>query len=136
MIVVMNFVYKFLSLSLFSIGSLFAIDQELAFEDPALLSTYQDLVNEIRCLVCQNQTIADSTAPLATDLKREIKSMIEQGVPKDDILIFLTDRYGDFVLYNPPLQANTLVLWATPIIFILIGVATFILILRKYTKQS
>ena len=131
----MNFVYKLLFVSIISVDSSFSIDQELAFEDPILQSTYQELVNEIRCLVCQNQTIADSTAPLANDLKREIRSMIEQGSTKNDVIIFLTDRYGDFVLYNPPLQTNTLVLWASPIIFLLVGCVIFVVIVNRYTKK-
>tara|TARA_Y100001970_G_scaffold290854_1_gene425991 strand:+ start:5194 stop:5592 length:399 start_codon:yes stop_codon:yes gene_type:complete len=131
----MNFVYKLLFVSIILVDSSFSIDQELAFEDPILQSTYQELVNEIRCLVCQNQTIADSTAPLANDLKREIRSMIEQGSTKNDVIIFLTDRYGDFVLYNPPLQTNTLVLWASPIIFLLFGCVIFVVIVNRYTKK-
>jgi|TARA_B100001250_G_scaffold110998_1_gene93742 cytochrome c-type biogenesis protein CcmH len=131
----MNFVYKLLFVIVILVDSSFGIDQELAFEDPALQSTYQELVNEIRCLVCQNQTIADSTAPLATDLKREIRSMIEEGGTKNDVIIFLTDRYGDFVLYNPPFQTNTLVLWSAPIIFLLFGFIIFIVILNRYTKK-
>jgi len=131
----MNFVYKLLFVSIILVDSSFSIDQELAFEDPILQSTYQELVNEIRCLVCQNQTIADSTAPLANDLKREIRSMIEQGSTKNDVIIFLTDRYGDFVLYNPPLQTNTLVLWASPIIFLLVGCVIFVVIVNRYTKK-
>ena len=131
----MNFVYKLLFVSIILVDSSFSIDQELAFDDPILQSTYQELVNEIRCLVCQNQTIADSTAPLANDLKREIRSMIEQGSTKNDVIIFLTDRYGDFVLYNPPLQTNTLVLWASPIIFLLVGCVIFVVIVNRYTKK-
>jgi len=131
----MNFVYKLLFVSIILVDSSFSIDQELAFEDPILQSTYQELVNEIRCLVCQNQTIADSTAPLANDLKREIRSMIEQVSTKNDVIIFLTDRYGDFVLYNPPLQTNTLVLWASPIIFLLVGCVIFVVIVNRYTKK-
>ena len=131
----MNFVYKLLFVSIILVDSSFSIDQELAFEDPILQSTYQELDNEIRCLVCQNQTIADSTAPLANDLKREIRSMIEQGSTKNDVIIFLTDRYGDFVLYNPPLQTNTLVLWASPIIFLLVGCVIFVVIVNRYTKK-
>ena len=135
MSVKMNFVYKLLFVIVILVDSSFGIDQELAFEDPALQSTYQELVNEIRCLVCQNQTIADSTAPLATDLKREIRSMIEEGGTKNDVIIFLTDRYGDFVLYNPPLQTNTLVLWAAPIIFLFVGCVIFVVIVNRYTKK-
>ena len=92
---------------------------------------YQTLINQIRCLVCQNQTIADSQATLANDLKREIKQMIDAGKSDEQIVTFLVDRYGDFVLYKPPVQNNTLLLWAAPAVFVMIGAVVFLRILNQ-----
>ena len=76
------------------------------------------LSSELRCLVCQNQSIADSDADLATDLKNEIRVMIQTGKTDAQILDFMTERYGDFVRYNPPVKTNTLILWAAPAVFL------------------
>jgi cytochrome c-type biogenesis protein CcmH len=84
---------------------------------------FQHLARELRCLVCQNQNIADSDAGLARDLRKEVFEMMRAGKSDDEIKRFLTDRYGDFVLYRPPFKATTLVLWVGPILILLIGVA-------------
>lgn len=78
-----------------------AIATEESLADPAQQAAYEHLTNEVRCLVCQNQTIADSTAPLAVDLRREIRRMLEAGQSEEQIKTFLLERYGDFVLYRP-----------------------------------
>ena len=75
---------------------------------------YQTWVHELRCLVCQNQTIAESNAPLAADLREQVRSQIESGRSDEEIRRYLTDRYGDFVLYNPPLKPQTWLLWFAP----------------------
>lgn len=98
---------------------------------------YENLTSELRCLVCQNQTIADSNAELAADLRRQVYEMLEQGKSKQDIIQFMTDRYGDFVLYNPPFKAKTGVLWLGPVVFLLIGlVAVFLFARRKKTAAT
>ena len=89
------------------------------------------LANELRCLVCQNQTIADSTAPLAIDLRREIRQMLEAGRSEEEIKTFLLDRYGDFVLYRPRWQANTALLWLAPVLLLLIGAGGLWRIIRR-----
>ena len=91
------------------------------FADPALAARYEALTRELRCLVCQNQTIADSHATLASDLRREVREQLERGASDDEIIEFMTARYGDYVLYRPPLEATTLLLWAGP--FLLLGIA-------------
>lgn len=101
--------------------SAWAIGTEESLTDPAQQEVYEHLTNEVRCLVCQNQTIADSTAPLAVDLRREIRQMIEAGQSEEEIKTFLLDRYGDFVLYRPRWQANTALLWLAPVLLLLIG---------------
>ena len=80
---------------------------------------YRRLVHELRCLVCQNQTIADSNAPLAQDLRAQVERQIAEGRSDDEIRKYMTERYGDFVLYNPPVQKNTLFLWAGPFLLLL-----------------
>ncbi|MBN9426355.1 MAG: cytochrome c-type biogenesis protein CcmH [Burkholderiales bacterium] len=90
-------------------------------QDPADRERYQRLAEELRCLVCQNQTLADSGAELALDLRHQVESMIAAGRSNDEIKHFLVERYGDFVLYKPPVQSNTWALWVTPFALLLIG---------------
>ncbi|MBN8506823.1 MAG: cytochrome c-type biogenesis protein CcmH [Burkholderiales bacterium] len=85
----------------------------LDLQDPLALRT-QALSSQLRCLVCQNQTIADSQAPLAVDLKNQVREQLQAGRSDAEILRYMTDRYGDFVLYKPPVQTNTALLWAGP----------------------
>ena len=82
---------------------------------------YKDLTLELRCLVCQNQNLADSDAPLAQQLRGEIFDMLQDGRSDEEITGFMVDRYGDFVLYRPPMQGNTLALWVMPLAILLIG---------------
>ena len=98
-----------------------AIDVDAPLPDAGEQARYEALTREIRCLVCQNQTIADSTAPLAIDLRREVRSMVEQGRSDREIKDFLLDRYGDFVLYRPRLTASTALLWLAPALLLMIG---------------
>ncbi len=108
-----------------------AIDTEEPFDDPALQARYDQLIEEFRCLVCQNQAIADSNATLAADLRREIHRMLNEGMSDAEITKFLVERYGDFVLYRPPVKPSTWLLWAAPLLFIGIGALTAFLILRR-----
>jgi cytochrome c-type biogenesis protein CcmH len=113
-----------------TISSVYAVDvYQLA--DPEQQKTYETLTAELRCLVCQNQNIADSHAELAGDLRRQVYEMLQQGKSKDDIVQFMTDRYGDFVLYNPPLKAKTGLLWLGPLGLLLAGLTMIALILRR-----
>ncbi|WP_415036449.1 cytochrome c-type biogenesis protein [Azonexus sp.] len=100
-------------------------------DDPVAEKRLQALSKELRCLVCQNETIADSNAELAVDLRREIRGMIHDGRSDNEILEFMVTRYGDFVLYRPPVKAITLLLWGGPIALLLIAV----LALRSYLKR-
>ena len=90
-------------------------------QDPALEKRVTGLAHELRCLVCQNQTIADSNAPLAVDLRNQIRTQIAQGRSDDQIRAYMVERYGDFVLYRPPLKASTLALWIGPFVLLLGG---------------
>lgn len=98
-----------------------AIDPEGALADPEQQETYERITREVRCLVCQNQTIADSTAPLALDLRREIRTMIEAGRSEAEVKEFLLARYGDFVLYRPRFTLDTALLWLAPGLLLVLG---------------
>jgi cytochrome c-type biogenesis protein CcmH len=107
------------------------------FANPEQQAAYENLISELRCLVCQNQTIADSNAELAADLRRQVYEMLQQGKSKQDIAQFMTDRYGDFVLYNPPFKLKTGLLWIGPVVFLLIGlIAVFLFTRRKKSVAS
>ena len=98
------------------------INQEpLVFESVEQQERFEKLTGELRCLVCQNQNLADSDAPLAHDLRDEIHKMMLAGQDDEQIKSFLVERYGDFVLYRPPVKGNTLVLWLAPLLLLLIG---------------
>lgn len=97
---------------------------------------YQTLVTELRCLVCQNQTIADSNADLAKDLRREVHDMLVAGKTDDDIKDFMLERYGDFVLYKPPVRSSTVPLWVGPFILLAIGLVVVVVIIRRRTSQA
>lgn len=99
-----------------------AIDTDRAFDDPKMQARYENLIAEVRCLVCQNQNIKDSNVFLAADLRREIRRMMSEGMSDTEIADFLVARYGDFVLYNPRKSGRTLILWITPALLIGIGV--------------
>ncbi len=107
-----------------------------AAADPVLEAQMLAIASELRCLVCQNQTIADSTAELAVDLRRQVREMLSSGKSKDEIYAYMTDRYGDFVLYRPPLKGSTAVLWFGPALLMVAGVATLVLILRRRQRLA
>ena len=108
-----------------------AIDTEQAFDDPELQARYEKLIDEVRCLKCQNQTIKDSNAFLAGDLRREIRRMIAEGMSDEEIFSFLVARYGDFALYRPRAQGKTLVLWLAPGVLLLGGAVLLVGIVRR-----
>jgi cytochrome c-type biogenesis protein CcmH len=99
--------------------------------DPVAEKRLQGLSEELRCLVCQNQNIADSNAELAQDLRREIRGMIQAGKTDKEIIDFMVTRYGDFVLYRPPVKGITLLLWGGPIALLLLGLFA----LQRYLRQ-
>ena len=107
-----------------------AIDTEEDLPTPELQARYDSLINELRCLVCQNQSIADSNAGLASDLRREVHSMLLAGKTDAEILKFMTDRYGDFVLYRPPFVRRTLLLWLAPALLLGFGLLIAVRVVR------
>lgn len=102
-----------------------------SFETPEQEARFQRLSEELRCLVCQNQNLEDSNADLARDLRREIHDMILAGRSDKEIIAFMTDRYGDFVLYRPPVQGNTLLLWGGPFLLLAGGLIWLGVIIRR-----
>ena len=102
--------------------------------DPALEARVTAITTELRCLVCQNQTIADSHADLAVDLRRQVRQMVAEGRSKQQVLDYMTARYGDFVLYRPPLKDSTALLWFGPAVLLLGGLGTLALVLRRRAR--
>lgn len=113
-----------------------AMDPEATFDTPQQLQRYERLIHELRCLVCQNQTIADSNADLAKDLRRQTRDMILAGRTDAEIQQFMTDRYGDFVLYNPPVKPETYLLWGAPVILLLIGAIAMVTVVGRRSGES
>jgi len=103
-------------------------------EDPALEARVYAVAEELRCLVCQNETIAASQADLAVDLRKQIRQKLAAGQSERQILDFMTERYGDFVLYRPPLKATTVALWVGP--FALLGVAAAVLVINIRRRRA
>ncbi len=109
---------------------------EIANPDPAVEARLKAIAHELRCLVCQNQTIADSDAPLAVDLRRQTRAMIAAGKSDEEIRGYMVERYGNFVLYKPPFNAATAVLWVAPGLLVLGGLAGLVLMLRRRKAQA
>ncbi|WP_395668651.1 cytochrome c-type biogenesis protein [Rhodoferax sp.] len=106
-----------------------------AAADPVLEARVQRISIELRCLVCQNQTIADSNADLAVDLRRQVREMLQQGKSEAEILEFMTARYGDFVLYRPPVKSSTWLLWYGPLTMAVLGMVVLLLVLRRRNRM-
>jgi cytochrome c-type biogenesis protein CcmH len=108
-----------------------AIDTGSAFDDPELQARYEEIISEVRCLKCQNQTIKDSNAFLADDLRREIRRLLTEGKSDAEIYDFLVVRYGEFALYRPRMAGKTLILWIAPVLFIGFGALIAFRIVRR-----
>lgn len=104
-------------------------------DNPLVEARLKTLAVELRCLVCQNQTLADSHAPLAEDLRREVREMIAKGMSDKEIIDFLVQRYGDFVLYRPPWKASTTLLWLGPFLLLIAGATGLVFALRRRQKK-
>jgi len=100
-------------------------------QDPVLERRVTSLSHELRCLVCQNQTLADSNAPLAIDLRNQIREQLAAGKSERDVVDFMVARYGDFVLYRPPLKGSTILLWAGPFAFVVVGFTLLVRVVRR-----
>ncbi len=104
--------------------------------DPAIEARMVRITAELRCLVCQNQTIADSNAALAIDLRRETRALLTQGKGDGEVIDYMTARYGDFILYRPPLRPATALLWFGPALMLLGGAAVLVVVLRRRSRRA
>ncbi|MDH5444200.1 MAG: cytochrome c-type biogenesis protein CcmH [Gammaproteobacteria bacterium] len=106
------------------------------FDDPKKEARFKHLSEELRCLVCQNQTLADSGAGLAMDLRKELYRMVNENASDEEIKNFMVSRYGDFVLYNPPIKTSTYLLWFGPFVLVVLGLFMLVRMVRKVGQQS
>ena len=112
-----------------------AAEAQPVVANPALEKQVMAIAEELRCLVCQNQTIADSNAELAVDLRNQVREKLEQGMSSKDILSYMVQRYGDFVLYRPPVKSTTWLLWFGPFLLLIGGIIILVLKLRRGRPQ-
>ena len=129
---------KWIFALVFALAAGVAAAQEAApaAADPELEARMVRITAELRCLVCQNQTIADSNAGLAIDLKNQVREMLRRGDSDQQIIAFMTERYGDFVLYRPPLKKTTAILWFGPAILLVGGLLILFLVLRRRSRMD
>ncbi len=127
----MNRILLVVALLLASMGSIAVAQQKDQKQD--LEKRVMDLSSELRCLVCQNQTLADSNAPLAVDLRNTVREQLARGASEREVIDFMTARYGDFVLYRPPFKGTTILLWLGPFLLLAFGIFLF---LRKVRKKG
>ena len=114
----------------------FAVEALPASDNPALEAQVMKISTELRCLVCQNQTIADSHADLAVDLRRQVREMLQNGQSEQQVIDYMTARYGDFVLYRPPFKALTALLWIGPAVMVVVGLGTLFVVLRRRSRLA
>ncbi|MCW8945147.1 MAG: cytochrome c-type biogenesis protein CcmH [Sedimenticola sp.] len=105
------------------------------FDDPDKEARYKQLIAELRCLVCQNQNLADSNAELAQDMRRKTYDLVKEGATTDDVVEYMVKRYGDFVLYRPPFRVSTILLWVGPFIILAGGVMFLLVMIRRRSQQ-
>jgi cytochrome c-type biogenesis protein CcmH len=112
-----------------------ALDANGQLENAALQARFENIAKDLRCLVCQNESIADSNVELASDLRRQVREMLVAGKSDDEIFDFMTDRYGEFVRFNPPVDRKTVLIWGAPFIVLLLGVAIIVRIVRGRSRM-
>jgi cytochrome c-type biogenesis protein CcmH len=112
-----------------------ALDANGQLEDAALQARFENIAKDLRCLVCQNESIADSNVELASDLRRQVREMLVAGKSDDEIFDFMTDRYGEFVRFNPPVDRKTVLIWGAPFIVLLLGVVIIVRIVRGRSRM-
>ena len=131
-----NFLIVLATLSLMTPVPSYSAIEAVQFEDNKTLERYQSLIAELRCLVCQNQNLADSDADLAKDLRRKTSEMLKAGKSDKEILQYMRERYGDFVLYRPPLNASTWLLWLGPFVLLLIALVSILFRIKHSQNAS
>ena len=118
------------------LGCVQAKEAAPATADPVLEARMQRIAIELRCLVCQNQTIADSPAGLSDDLRREIREQLQRGATDEQVVQYMTDRYGDFIRYRPPVKGSTMALWVGPLVLLALGIAVLVIALRRRARLA
>ncbi len=113
-----------------------AATEVLEFNSPQQEQQYHELIDELRCLVCQNQNLADSNAALAQDLRERTYQMVRSGDSSDEIIDYMVARYGEFIMYRPPLKTSTYLLWFGPLVFLLLAVLTVVLFWRRTRRNT
>jgi cytochrome c-type biogenesis protein CcmH len=117
--------------------NLYAVDSNpTEFDNPDQEKRYQELIEELRCVVCQNQAVADSNAELAQDIRELVRNQIREGQTDQQITDFMVERYGDFILYNPPLKPKTYVLWLGPLVLVLIAFIVLVYFIRRHAQTT
>jgi cytochrome c-type biogenesis protein CcmH len=111
-----------------------SVDAYGQITDPALQARFEHITLQLRCLVCQNESIADSNVELASDLRRQVREMLLAGKSDDDIFKFMTDRYGEFVRFNPPLETKTMFIWGAPFFALVLGAFVVYRIARQRSR--
>lgn len=129
---------KWLGILLLTLSSfqLYAAIEIYQFDQPKQEELYMQMIDELRCLVCQNQNLSASNAALAKDLRKQTYQMVTSGQSHQQIVDYMTQRYGDFVLYRPPVKASTALLWFGPFILLLIGIMVLIFTLKKRNELN
>jgi cytochrome c-type biogenesis protein CcmH len=112
-----------------------SVDVYGEIENPALQARFEHITQDLRCLVCQNESIADSNVELAADLRRQVREMLIAGKSDDAIFKFMTDRYGEFVRFNPPLTRKTWLIWGAPFIMVAVGAIIIVRVARRRASQ-
>jgi cytochrome c-type biogenesis protein CcmH len=112
-----------------------ALDANGQLEDPVLQTRFERITKDLRCLVCQNESIADSNVELAGDLRRQVQEMLIAGKSDEAIFDFMTERYGDFVRFNPPLEPKTLLIWGAPFAVLVLGIGIIFRVVRRRSRM-
>ncbi len=110
--------------------------ESLEFANPQMEKDYLQLVQELRCLVCQNQNLADSNAELAQDLRHQVYEMLNKGSSRKEIVDYMVARYGDFVMYKPPVKSTTYLLWFGPLVLLVLAIIVVFMFMRKQKKDT
>jgi cytochrome c-type biogenesis protein CcmH len=125
------------AVSMFAMSFAYSADSNVSTEESQQIeSRLKALSTELRCLVCQNTTLSDSNAPLAEDLRNEIRTLMLEGKTDEEVTAYLVARYGDFVRYKPPVQANTALLWFGPFVILIVGVVILFRVLKKHAANN
>ena len=132
----MTFRFAVLGIALVLIGTAsWGVDANGQLEDPALQARFESITKDLRCLVCQNESVADSNATLADDLRRQVREMLVAGKTDTEIFDYMTARYGEFVRYNPPLEGKTYLIWGAPFLLLLAGAGIIYRIMRVRARM-